>query len=79
MKGETDDTLRDDYDFSEGVRGKYRHFSGQARTLGVRHHDGSVTVETVARPFLSINIPYRNFVGYLLCKHRIRYFGINFS
>ena len=48
MSEETNDTLRDDYDFSEGVREKYRHFIGQVRTLKVRHHDGSVTVETVA-------------------------------
>lgn len=48
MKKEADDTLHDDYDFSSGTRGKYRHFSGQARTLKVRHSDGSVTVETVA-------------------------------
>ena len=48
MKGKTDDTLRDDYDFSEGVRGRYRHFIGQARTLKIRHSDGSVTVERIA-------------------------------
>ena len=48
MSEGTNDTLRDNYDFSEGVRGKHRHFVGQARTLRVRHRDGSVTVETVA-------------------------------
>ena len=47
MAKEADNTLRDDYDFSSGTRGKYRHFSGQARTLTVHHPDGSVTVETV--------------------------------
>ena len=39
--------MRDDYDFSDGSKGKYRHFSGQARILKVQHPDGSVTVETV--------------------------------
>ena len=48
MSEKTADTLRDDYDFSEGVRGRYRHFVGQVRTLRVRHRDGSVTVEAVA-------------------------------
>ena len=47
MSKETDDTLRDDYDFSDGVRGKYHHFVGQACTLKVRQPDGSVTVRTV--------------------------------
>ena len=47
MSKKTDDTLHDDYDFSNAVRGKYRHFSGQARTLEIHHPDGSVTVETV--------------------------------
>ena len=43
--------LKPEYDFSKLgklVRGKYHHFIGQARTLRVRHSDGSVTVETVA-------------------------------
>ena len=39
--------MRDNYDFSNGIRGKYRHFTGQARTLKIRHPDGSVTVETI--------------------------------
>lgn len=47
MKEEANDTLREDYDFTEGIRGKYRHFSGQARTLKVHHSDGSVTVATI--------------------------------
>lgn len=41
------DTMRDNYDFSECVRGKYRHLIGQPRTLKIQHPDGSVTVETV--------------------------------
>ena len=47
MSKQDKDTMRDDYDFSTGVRGKYRHFIGQPRTLRIRHPDGSVTVETV--------------------------------
>ncbi len=39
--------MRDNYDFSNGIRGKYRHFTGQARTLKIRHPDGSVTVEMI--------------------------------
>lgn len=42
--------MRDNYDFSKGVRGKYRHFIGQERTLKVRHPDGSVTIETIPAP-----------------------------
>ena len=47
MSEEVDDTLRDDYDFSNGVRGKYRHLRGQPHTIKIRHPDGSVTLETV--------------------------------
>lgn len=39
--------MRDNYDFSKGVRGKYRHFVGQERTLKIRQSDGSVTIETI--------------------------------
>lgn len=42
--------MRDNYDFSKGVRGKYRHFVGQARTLKIHHPDGSVTTETIPAP-----------------------------
>jgi hypothetical protein len=42
--------MRDNYDFSKGVRGKYRHFIGQERTLKIRHSDGSVTIETIPAP-----------------------------
>jgi hypothetical protein len=38
--------LRDEYNFEYGVRGGYRHFSGQPHTFKVRYPDGSVTVET---------------------------------
>jgi len=48
MSKQTDDVQRDDYDFSNGTRGRHRHFGGQARTLKVHHADSSVTVETVA-------------------------------
>ena len=41
------DDLRPDYDFSQGVRGKYRHFIGQAHTVKIHHPDGSVTVQEV--------------------------------
>ena len=47
MSKEVEDTMRDDYDFSAGIRGKYRHFIGQPRTLRIHHPDGSITVETV--------------------------------
>lgn len=47
MNKEADEKLRDDYDFSSGVRGKYHHFRGQSRTLKIRRPDGSVTVEIV--------------------------------
>ncbi len=60
MGKETDDTLRGDYDFSNGTRGKYRHFSGQARTLKVRHPDGSVTVET-APPAVELDPDVRKY------------------
>ncbi len=60
MDEEADDTLRDDYDFSKGTRGKYRHFSGQARTLKVRHPDGSVTVET-APPTIELEPDVRRY------------------
>jgi hypothetical protein len=38
--------LRDEYNFEYGVRGGYRHFSGQPHTFKIRYPDGSVTVET---------------------------------
>ena len=38
--------MRDDCDFSNGVKGKYRHLRGQPYTLRIRHPDGSVTLET---------------------------------
>ncbi len=60
MGKDIDDTLRDDYDFSNGTRGKYRHFSGQARTLKVRHSDGSVTVETV-EPAIELDSDVRKY------------------
>jgi hypothetical protein len=50
MSEEANDVMRDDYDFSKGVRGKYRHFVGQVRTLKIRHPDGTVTTETVQPP-----------------------------
>ena len=50
MKEEADDTLRDDYDFSNGVRGKYRHFKGQPRTFRIRQSDGSVIEKTADAP-----------------------------
>ncbi len=47
MSEEVDGTLRDDYDFSSGVRGKYRYLRGQPYTLRIRHPDGSVTEEII--------------------------------
>jgi len=60
MDKEANDALRDDYDFSNGTRGKYRHFSGQARTLKVHHPDGSVTIETVA-PVIELDPDVRRY------------------
>ena len=37
--------MRSHYDFSKGVRGKYRHFIGQKRTIKIFRPDGTVTVE----------------------------------
>ncbi len=45
-----DDTLRDDYDFTDGVRGKYSHFSDQPRTFRIRQPDGSVIEKTTQAP-----------------------------
>ena len=39
--------MRGDYGFSNGVRGKYRYLGGQPHTIGIRHPDGLVTLETV--------------------------------
>ncbi len=50
MGKESQDELRDDYDFSKGTRGRYSQLSNQVRTLKIRHSDGSVTVETVKPP-----------------------------
>ncbi|MEZ4631132.1 MAG: hypothetical protein R2880_10555 [Deinococcales bacterium] len=47
MSKDFSDRMRDDYDFSKGISGKYRHFVGQVRTLNIRHPDGSVTVESI--------------------------------
>jgi hypothetical protein len=47
MNKEVNKIMRDNYDFSKGVRGKYRHFIGQERTLKIHHPDGSVTIETI--------------------------------
>ncbi len=47
MKEETDDIMRRDYDFSQGVRGKYREATRQARTMNIHHADGSITVKMV--------------------------------
>ncbi len=47
MSEEVDDTLRDDSDFSNGVRGKYRHLRSQPYTIKIRHPDGSVTEEII--------------------------------
>lgn len=58
--GKEAETLRDDYDFSDGTRGRYRHFGGQARTLKVHHPDGSVTVETVA-PAIELDPDVRHY------------------
>lgn len=41
------DTPRNNYDFSNGVRDKYRHFRGQPQTVRIYHHDGLVTEEIV--------------------------------
>ena len=41
------DDLRSDYDFSQGMRGKYQHFAGQPHTIKIHHPDGSVTTREV--------------------------------
>jgi len=48
MSKETDDTMRDHYDFSQGVRGKYQHLIGQPQTVRIHQADGTVTEEVVA-------------------------------
>lgn len=60
MSEEANDAMRDDYDFSTGVRGKYRHFIGQARMLNVRHPDGTVTTETV-QPSIELDSDVRRY------------------
>jgi hypothetical protein len=60
MSKEANDTMRDDYDFSQGVRGKYRHFMGRARTLKVRHPDGTFTTETI-QPFIELDPDVRRY------------------
>lgn len=47
---EDDDTLCDDYDFSNAIRGKYRHFKDQPRTFRIRQPDGTVIETTVEAP-----------------------------
>ena len=41
------DMRRNNYDFSNGARGRYRHLRGQPQTVRVHHPDGSVTEEVV--------------------------------
>lgn len=60
MSEEVEDTMRDDYDFSNGVRGKYRHLIGQPHTLKIHHPDGSVTVETV-QPSIELDPDVRQY------------------
>jgi hypothetical protein len=48
MIKEIDDAVQNDYDFSQGVRGKYQHFIGQPQTVRIRHADGTISEETIA-------------------------------
>jgi hypothetical protein len=48
MNKETDEKMRDHYDFSEGVRGKYRHLVGQPQTVIIHQADGTVVEEVIA-------------------------------
>ena len=52
--------MRDDYDFSKGVRGKYSHFIGRVRTLKIRQPDGTFTIETV-QPSIELDPDVRTY------------------
>jgi hypothetical protein len=43
----SDGEVRSHYDFSQGVRGRYRHFMGKPHTLTIHHADGSTTVDQI--------------------------------
>jgi hypothetical protein len=60
MPKETDDTMQNDYDFSQGVRGKYQHLIGQPQTIRIRQPDGTVT-ETVIEPAIELEPDVRKY------------------
>ena len=43
MSEATDDDMRNDYDFSEGIQGKYHKFIGQPYTVEIHCEEGTVT------------------------------------
>lgn len=56
----TDNTMQDDYDFSQGIRGKFQHFVGQPQTVRIRQPDGTVT-ETVIEPAIELDADVRKY------------------
>ncbi len=48
MSETTDDNnMRDHYDFSQGVKGKYKQFINQPYTIKVHHKDSTTTTESI--------------------------------
>lgn len=60
MLKEIDNAMQDDYDFSQGVRGKYQHFIGQPQTVRIHQPDGTVT-ETVIEPAIELDPDVRKY------------------
>ncbi|MEM6432210.1 MAG: hypothetical protein AAF708_23430 [Deinococcota bacterium] len=56
----TDESMRDHYDFSEGIEGKYHHLIGQPYTIKIRQPDGSITVETI-QPAIELDPDVRKY------------------
>lgn len=52
--------MQDDYDFSQGVRGKFQHFIGQPQTIRIRQPDGTVT-ETAIEPAIELEPDVRQY------------------
>ncbi len=42
-----DNNMRDHYDFSQGVKGKYKQFANQPYTIKVHHKDGTTMTENI--------------------------------
>jgi hypothetical protein len=56
----TDEPMRDHYDFSKGIQGKYRHLIGQSHTIEIRQPDGSVSVEVI-QPAIELDPDVRKY------------------